>query len=197
MLMAARTTAAIPRFASSFQARLAILLLVGFALCCATSVAARDLTEANKDALRSKVEGFVAASEAGDWATVIDVIPPKVLGSLAESVGAPVEAIQRVMLDQIAEAMAVAVFEEVAMDLDNNEYGELADGTSYALVPTVTIMAVEGDRFRTSSKTLAIFEGGVWHLMRIGNVQHISMLKQAYPSFVGVEFEGETVEVIE
>ena len=162
------------------------------------SVSARTVTAAETASLEQTVANFNAAMTANDFVTVAKVIPPKVLAFIAKSANVDVEALNKIIIEQMAKALADVKITTFSMDLLTAEHRELADGTPYVLVPTETVIALpDGSKTRVKSSTLALLDENVWYLLRVSDAQQLQILRQVYPQFVGVEFPAGSMEAVE
>lgn len=160
--------------------------------------AASGLTNEQSMALAARVEAFDRAVRQSDYLSMVDAMPPRILGALAESTGTSTS-----MWKQSAAAMMRAAFEEAtvlefAMRLERAQTGILADGMPYALIPTTTQIVMNAvGRIESEAATLAIFENGRWYLMRLNDAAQSAQLRQAYPAFADVALPEATMEFLD
>ncbi|MEQ1952913.1 hypothetical protein [Mesorhizobium sp. CN2-181] len=160
-------------------------------------VFARPLTDSEHRQLADTVAAFNAGTRDADYSIVTKTIPPKVVAYLASTAGIEVEALNKLMIEQLTTALAGIKLESFSMDLANALQRELPTGEPYVLIPTVTIMdAGETGRFRATSQTLALLDEGAWYLLRVNDAQQVVIMRQVYPQFIGVEFDGGSVEAL-
>lgn len=160
-------------------------------------VAARPLTDSERSSLADTIATFDAAMRGADYAAVSRTIPPKVLAYIAKSGGLDVEKLREVMIEQMTKALAEIKIEAFSMDLANADYRELSTGEPYVLIPTETIMdAGDKGRFKAKAQTLALIDDGKWYLLRVNEEKQVTIMRQVYPQFVGVEFDGGSVEAL-
>jgi hypothetical protein len=180
------------RYARGF---LAFLVVLAAAL---SPAAARPLTDAETLALADKVAAFDAAMRAGDYAAIIEVIPPPMLEHIANEAGVPAEELLAALKGQMDEIFATVELISYSMDVQAAEERELADGSPYVLLPTTTVMEAEGmGRVKVDSQTLGLLDGADWYLVRVSDVAMVGVLRQVYPEFTGVEFPAETMTALE
>lgn len=189
---------------SRFRQTLALRPMRGFfalfvVLAAAVSPAwARPLTEAETTALAEKVAAFDAAMRAGDYAAIIEVIPPAMLEHIASEANVPADELLAALRGQMDEIFATVELISFGMDVEAAEERELADGSPYALLPTTTVMEAEGmGRVKVDSKTLGLLDGADWYLVRVSDAAMVGVLRQVYPAFTGVEFPAETMTAVE
>jgi hypothetical protein len=160
---------------------------------------AEELSDDAKAAMTTRVEAFGTSVAGGDMAAVFDYMPPKVLAYLAEQSGLEEAALIEASKAQIATAMALVKIDEFSMDTDAATFQMTPDGSrGYVLIPTETVMTVEGaGTMKATSETLAFEEDGEWYLARIDDPSQAQILQTAYPEFSGITFKPGTVEAVE
>jgi hypothetical protein len=164
---------------------------VGLILALAVPALAQAVTPAQHDALAARIETFDVAMRASDMAGIMGVVPPKVLDEIAKQNNITAEQLIAAAQEQINTAMADIKLVSFGMDLDKAEYKTLPDGTTYALIPTETVMdlgAQGGGKFRATASTLGLLDGDTWYLVRVEDPQQVAILKTVYPAFADVVF---------
>ncbi len=149
-------------------------------------------------ALVVRVDSFDAAMKASDMATVMSVIPPKVLNQIATKYNVTTQQLVEAAQQQIDAAMADIELVSFGMDLDNSDFFILPDGTRYALIPTETVMDL-GDavgKMRAISTTLGILDGAEWYLVRVEDPEQVAIFKEVYPAFADVTFPAGRLEPV-
>jgi hypothetical protein len=164
-----------------------------------STLSARAFDDTEKAGMIAAVDAFDAAFRSGDYDTVFGYMPPKILAAIAASAGVDEHALREAMSAQVAAAMAMVTVDSYSMDTDAATYATTPDGSrDYALIPTETVMTVEGaGGLRATSETLAFQDGGAWYLVRIDEPQQVSILKSVYPEFAGVDFPPGTMVPLE
>ncbi|MEM6763009.1 MAG: hypothetical protein AAF615_09030 [Pseudomonadota bacterium] len=149
-------------------------------------------------ALAARVDAFDRAVRTSDYMAMVDAMPPRILGALAEATGTSPS-----VWKQSAAAMMRAAFDEAtvlefSIRLDGARYGALPDGTPYALIPTTTQIVMNAvGRIESNAATLAIFDNGRWYLMRLNDAAQSAQLRQAYPGFADVALPESTMEFLD
>jgi hypothetical protein len=171
------------------------------ALCLALSTSAlyaQELSDEARAAVTERINGFNASMTAGDMGAVFDYMPPNVLTSLAGQSGVDVPTLIEMSKTQIAAAMAAVTIESFSMNIDAATYQTTPDGSlGYLLIPTETVMTVEGaGKMKATGETLAFEDGGEWYLARVDDPGQAAMLQAAYPAFVGVTFTPGVTEMV-
>lgn len=160
--------------------------------------AARALTETETAALAETVAEFNAAIGSGDYAAIIEVIPPPMLEHIAKQANVPVDRLLVALAGQMKEIFATVELVSFGMDVDAAEERELPDGSPYVLIPTTTVMDAEGmGRMKVDSHALGMLEEDDWYLLRVSDLAMVAVLRQVYPDFAGVEFPAETMTALE
>lgn len=159
---------------------------------------ARELTDDETAAIVALIDGFNAAMSGNDYEAVSEVVPPAVLSKIATDAGLTMEQLRQAMLDQMKWTMEQVTLVSFEMDIAKAEHRELADGSPYLVIPTITVIdAGDGSKSRASSPTLVLSDGGSWYLMRIGDDQQLALLRAVYPQYADVEFPASTMEAVE
>lgn len=183
------------RFAGPAFAR-PVLAAVALVAALTAPLAAREATDAEKQQLTETVSAFDAATIANDIETVVKTIPPKVLAAMASQFGMDVAQLEAAVIEQSKIALAAVTLVSFKMDLDAASFAEGSDGEPYALIPTETVMEVNGGKVRAASDTLAILDEGTWYLVRIDDPAQVQILKQVYPGLAEAEFKPGTMEAV-
>lgn len=156
-----------------------------------------DLPEQNRAALETRVETFDQAIRANDTDGIIAVVPPKVLAFIAEKASVTVDELKQGLAGQIEQAMTDVTIVSFGMDLDAAEVAETAEGRTYLMVPTHSVMeAPNVGKVETKTHTLAFEDDGRWYLVRLDNDRQKAILKEAYPEFADITFPDGTMEIL-
>jgi len=158
---------------------------------------AREFTDAEKAELATAVADFNTAMTNQDWATVMGIVPPKILEKFAGDAGITQEQLLEQMATLMEQSLATVTIDSFGMDLENATYSETDDGTPYALIPTETVIGLgEQGQMRATSQTLGMFEEGEWYLVRTEDAATLDALKSIYPSYASLEVEPGTMEPV-
>ena len=180
--------------------RILTRVLAAFALVLALAGAAtaQGLSPEQQQALSDRVASFDTAMKANDMKSVMGVVPPKVLDKIAATYNVSIDELLVAMQQQMDEAMKSVTIVSFGMDLPAAEYITLADGTTYAMIPTETVidLGANGGKMRAKSKTLGLLDGETWYLVRVEDPQHVAILKQVYPGFADVTFPTGSMEPV-
>lgn len=181
-----------------FCAVLALLLPVGPALSAENASSAQTLVvaEAQKAQLATVVADYRAAFDRRDSVSIAAAIPPRFIAFIAEKVDMKPVELRAALADDTAKTMREGEVLSYAMDVENAKYQTLADGSIIALIPTKTVIRVEGQKIQTNSDTLAVVESGRWYLMRVGGAQMIQVLREVYPEFSSVTLSPPTMKAV-
>jgi hypothetical protein len=149
---------------------------------------------------RAKVEARIAQLDAeiskGNLASALDVVPPRLLRTMAERTGASEADIKAAVREMVAAQMQSISIVSFDMDLKAAEPQKSADGTrTYLLIPTVTVMEAAGvGKVKTTTSTLALEDEGEWYLVRIDDQNQVAMVKELWPELAAVEFPNGVTE---
>jgi hypothetical protein len=170
-------------------------------LCLALSTSAlhaQELTDEARAAVTERVNSFNQSMAAGDMSAVFDYLPPKLLSSLAAQGGVDVPTLIEISKAQIEEGMAMVTIDSFSMDMDAATYQMSPDGSlGYLLIPTETVMTVEGaGKMRATSDTLAFEDEGEWYIARIDEPNQTAILQAAYPALAGIAFKPGAIEPV-
>jgi hypothetical protein len=174
----------------------ALLALLALAL----PAAAKEMEAADKTALASAIDNFNGLMRKGDFTAVVEAsVPDAIIRQIAASHGikeADIGMLKTVIREQMASALNTVKLIDFGMDQNAISYRELPDGSSYAMVPTMTVMQMGEQKFRARSDTLALKDGGRWYLLRVTSGEQADIVKAAYPQFKDVQFSDGTMEEI-
>ena len=165
--------------------RIALLLMT-----LATPALSRPLSEAEQTSLEAQLQAFSAAMAARDWQAIGDTIPPRVLAVMAEG-DVTADQLRVLMVQDMSHQMMTVQVDHAtfrAEGLDAND-GEV-DGAAVVqtFVPFDWAFTWRGQALEGTSPTLALFEDGVWSLLRIESPDQRALVDQAYPFLQDVTF---------
>jgi hypothetical protein len=165
----------------------------------AAPVFADPIPEPERAAITERVDAFNAAFNGGDMAAVFDFMPDKILTSLASQSGLSEDALMALMKEQIDIAMQSVTIDEFGMDMATATWEMTPDGSrGYALIPTHTVMTVEGmGKMRAQGDTLSFADEDKWFLVRVDDPSQVQLLTASYPEFTGVTFEPASMTAVE
>ena len=159
---------------------------------------ARDLTATEQAALAEAVDRFSEYMRTQDWPAMIEAsIPPRVLDDMLKGSDQTKEQFFKVIAELMAETMAKMNLQSYSMDLAKATKKEHADGEPYLFIPTELTVTVDGgDKVAVHSHTLGMLDAEKWYLVRVTDPQQQQMLVRIFPEYKGVEFPGETTEIL-
>src|SRR5690349_6905714 len=99
-----------------------------------------QISAEQRAALSARIESFNAAVKGNDMAGVMTALPPKLLEKIASTYGVTTEQLLEAMQAEVATALAGVEIVSFGMDLGAAEFVTQADGTTYALIPTETVV---------------------------------------------------------
>src|SRR5262249_21353321 len=159
----------------------------------------REISDAERVALKTVLSEYAAAIKEGDFARQISgAFPPRLAGLLVKKTGKTVEALQKHMIAGLGKRRQETPIENFAFDFERAKFGALPSGEPYAFIPT-TMVAVTGDPPKTLAKemTLALIENGKWYLVSVSQPHTAAWFREAYPEFAQVSLPEGTTETLE
>jgi hypothetical protein len=135
-------------------------------------------TGANEQNLQTRVDKFEQDFRTGNYAAVIDVMPPRLAKKMADQGGLSIPALKKVVTNMTATMMEDVTIHSLSMDMAPIRE---AGGLPYALLPTKTDLSVFGQRAQNETNTLALWDAGAWYLVRVESEKHEQIVKSAYP----------------
>ena len=176
------------------RALLALALLATAAL--GSPALASDPSAAEREALAERVSEYGETTRAQGVMGLIGIIPPTVIDAMAEDRGTTPDGVRMLMAIGMGQVLGSGTIVEFAMSPEDATWGETTNGTRYALVPTRTVIDVEGTgRMTTESRTLALAERGQWYLVRVSDPEQRRMLEAAHPGFADIQFPDPTITI--
>lgn len=165
----------------------------------ATPTFADPIPEPERTAITERVDAFNTAFTGGDMGAVFDFLPGKILTSLSAQSGLSEEALMAAMKEQIDIAFETVTLDDFGMDMATATWEMTPDGSrGYALIPTFTVMTVEGvGKMRSEGDTLSFSDDGKWFLVRVDDPSQVQLLTASYPEFTGVTFEPASLQAVE
>jgi hypothetical protein len=180
-----------PLAAVSGYALLAILII--------TPALGREISDAERAALKTAVSEFTAAIREGNFKRQISgSLPSRLTGLLAKKGGITAAALQEQMIAILEKNKQTAGIESFVIDIGNAEFAALPSGEPYALIPTTTKIVIGKSRtILAKAKTLALLENGKWYLVRVSDAGLAALFREAYPEFAQVSLPEGTTEIVE
>ncbi len=160
-------------------------------------ILARPATEVEKAALGARIVEFNDAMRSASYGKVVAIgLAPRLLIMLAEKAGEKPDVFLDKMAAFTAQVMGTVQIESYMMDFAAAEYKELANGSPYGLIPTVTTVVASGlGKVTSTEDTLALMDGDKWFLVRVSEPAQVALLRMAYPEFADVTFRDASMEI--
>lgn len=177
------------RFAGFAAGVVALALCVGVA-------EARPMTKSERSQLEQTLGQFVGDMVGGRYEEALDVLPPKIMTTLAGRGNTDVATLKAELAKLTAQMMTEIELQFVQFDVTNMVEREAADDQPYVLVPLTIEMDIGDGRFVVRSHTLAHLENGQWYLVRLEEEMQRQVLVEAYPQYAGITFPTGTSEQI-
>lgn len=106
--------------------------------------------------LREAALKFQGAFEQNDSATIVEVIPPRLLNLIAVENKVDEDKLKIDLRLQVSRLLETVSFSDVIIDYESASYRSLPSGDDYALLPTKAVFSLaDGRRIYASSMTLA------------------------------------------
>ncbi len=142
---------------------------------------------ADQTRLETAIESYGENLETGNFKAIVDAIPPGVVELISSQAKLSPETVRTSVTAQMATVMGGAKVESFMMDFDAMTSGTTPAGTQYAFLPTSSRISVGDGPVQTSETlTLAMDLDGIWHLIRIEQVQQYTIIRAAYPEFADI-----------
>ncbi len=147
------------------------------------------------------VADFKTAWESQNYDAMIDLsMPQPLLDQIIKQAGAPPdtspEELSREIKKMMAGVLAQAKIIELSIDADSASIMTSPTGRKHALVPSVTIVDVQGTRIRSTNSYLAFTDNDRWFLTDSSSPESFEMLKVAFPDLSGLTIPEPKMEVI-
>lgn len=164
----------------------------------AGSALARDLTDDDWGALEEVVIAHEEALHTKDAGAVIDAFPPAVLPLIAQMSGGVTNDVARQQgIDAMMAQAEGASFDAYDIDYDNAQGPfELADGTTYVLIPTRMIELPGDGSVLKDEVTVAVLLEEQWYLIGFDTSEEAQLLTAAYPAFAEPDFAANFAAVL-
>jgi hypothetical protein len=145
----------------------------------------------DKTALDAKVAVLKTALREKRYGALVTDIPPKMLELIAVKASVPREQLVKMIEEQINKVMAGQSIDR--FEVQPSEIRKLANGTPYALLPTVVEMTINGRKATSRGHVVAIVDNGAWYLARISE-QQWPLFVDAYPAYQALDIPKEKLE---
>lgn len=162
------------------------ILSVLWAIVMCTALAAQSLSERDQQQVEGLAMMFDAAFAANDMAAVIGFLPQPVVEHIANQNDMRPAVLRRALVLQTQQMMEGVTVERFEMDVENLVPGLTPTNRPYALVPTVSVLTVNGASFETETQTLFFEDNDAWFLLRLENANQLDILKAVYPDFANL-----------
>lgn len=160
-------------------------------------------TDADEAAFGAVVTQYTEALEAGNMGASMDVLPPVLLQTIAETAGVDKDQLLEGMRAQ-AEAMGDSmVFSDINFDQDAIEWKTAESGKDYALIQGSSVLEMTDPstdttvKMKRSGTYLGMSDGGEWYMIEISDPQQQALFDAAYPDYAGITVPAGTMETVE
>jgi hypothetical protein len=173
------------------------LLAATALLVVACTTTAYTLPPEDRAAIATRVAGFEWAFVNNDTTEIVNVVPPRIISTIAEDSGVPEALLRSEMAKLTREATRDVKVLSFGMSLDNAEFLTTPSGRPYGLIPTQTVVQMQdGQKLQSDTHTLTLEDGGAWHLIRIDEPRQIEIMREVYPDFENVTFPQGSAKVV-
>jgi hypothetical protein len=150
---------------------------------------AKEIPDKQKKALKIAIFNFNKAVLSEDYPVVVESsMTPLLLEHYSRKLEVDIKQIKAVIAKKMAMGMRGVKIRSFSMDQTSINFGELADGTPYALIPTKMLLEIDSQKVLSISETLGLIDDGKWYLVRIDNLNQVSLIRTLYPLFRIVKF---------
>lgn len=136
--------------------------------------------------------------DSGDFAALVEVLPPRVLVTIADTFGLTVEETVQASRQAATELMGSVTLVEYRIDLDGARAFLTPDGSrAYVVLTLYMTMEANGIHVRAETPNIAFMDEGAWYIMDVSDPEQAAILRQSYPEFEGVVFAPTRFDVVE
>lgn len=173
------------------------LLLATALFVAACTTTAYTLPPADRAAIAARIASFERAFVANDTTEIVNVVPPRIITTIASTNGVPEALLRTEMAKLTREATRDVKVLSFGMSLDTAKFLTTPTGRAYGLIPTQTVVQTKnGQKLQSNTQTLTLEDGGAWHLIRIDDARQTGLLREVYPDFKDVIFPKGSSKVI-
>lgn len=178
----------------------AIALCFGVFACPPVTADAQEMegfSGADRVQVEARMDQLDRSMASGDLAAAMEVIPPRMLRTIATRAGATEDELKAAVREMLSTRMQGLTFVSYDMDLAAAAPLRTPDGSrTYLLIPTSTVIEFSGTRVRSNTSTLALEDEGEWYLVRIDDQSQVAIVKELWPEFAPIQFPAGTRELI-
>ena len=153
---------------------------------------------ADRVSLERAVEAFETAMRKGDYDTVVQTIPPRVMARIAEDFGVDVPGARKATIDLMRKTFEEVELLDFGMETDGVGIVAEEGAPPHAILPTFTLLYADGlGKVRGETPTLALWTDDRWYLLRVDGPGPAQMLGELYPGLEDVAFPEATMDIVE
>lgn len=152
-------------------------------------------SDADRAAIAELAGRFETVTRNADMAGSLQMLPPTLIDSIAAQLNITREEYVGHMIQAAEQTAALIQVREVEIDMEAMDWHEAPDGTPYALIPTRSVVevreapgAADVTVLEEDSRTLALKDGGEWHLVRLGSDKQQDSVRMAFPNLHAEDF---------
>ena len=143
---------------------------------------AQEWWNKTKPEITKKVDRIAKDLMAGNYATVINEIPERYLKYVAEKNSTSVEELKKMMTEILKVVQTELKIENVVYDVDAAKIGRTSAGRNYAIISSVTTVAVDNQKVDRKQDSLVFEDENKWYIMNLDE-KTLKYAKKVYPDF--------------
>ena len=141
-----------------------------------------------KPEVSKKVDEISKDVLAGNFSSSMESAPEKLWDWEAKHLSTTPQKAKEMTLQLLKEVSQKEKFEKSEYNMQNVKTGQTTAGRNYAVIPTKSIISVQGQKMELDQKTLAFEDKNKWYLVNIDDKTKI-ILKELYSDLADVKTE--------
>ncbi|MBB3993324.1 hypothetical protein GGR95_000952 [Sulfitobacter undariae] len=167
------------------------------AACTTPQTSSYTLPPEDRAAISTRIANFEQAFVRGNTTEIVNIIPPRMIATIAKDAGVPEPMLRRELAKLTRETTRDVKILSFGMSLENATFRTTPTGRPYGLIPTQTVIrTAEGQKLQSNNQTLTLEDGDKWYLIRIDDARQVELMRKVYPDFKDVTFPKGTSKVI-
>lgn len=169
--------------------------IIAFLLATIPMVATADDPDVN--VAQHAIARFLVANEAGDYAVIEKMRPPRQLAAMIKAAGVSEAEYLATSRSETEEAHKMMAIGHTRLLHDSLIARQTPDGRNYVKARTATYQrALLGQFARLERPLIALEDSGNWYVTRASKPMDLLFLRLAYPEFVEVGVQSDKAEII-
>ena len=141
-----------------------------------------------KPEIKAKFDKFAKDIMTGNYATVVNEIPEKYLKYVAEKNSTSVDELKKLMTEILTIVQTELKIENVTYDVDAAKIGRTSAGRNYAIISSVTTVAVNNQKVDRKQDSLVFEDENKWYIMNLDE-NTLKYAKNVYPDFEEIKIK--------